>query len=74
MTSQEPAADHNSKSTKADTAEHAGSSKAAEGTTDNDNNKHVVRIVGTYSLLTFFKEEGQRAFFKTGSMQIGVGK
>lgn len=27
-------------------------------------NKHVVRIVGTYSLLTFFEEEGQRAFFE----------
>lgn len=27
-------------------------------------NKHVVRIVGTYSLFTFFKEEGQRAFFE----------
>ncbi|MBA5869467.1 MAG: hypothetical protein GDA68_05665 [Nitrospira sp. CR2.1] len=64
MTDQEPAADHNSKSTKADTAEHAGSSKAAEGTMANDNNQHVVRIVGTYSLFTFFKKEAQSRFFK----------
>ena len=30
-----------------------------------DNNEHVVRIVGTYSLFTFFKQEAQEKFFET---------
>ncbi len=51
-------------STKSGEDQHSGSSKAAEGTTDNDNNQHVVRIVGTYSLLTFFEEEAQSRFFE----------
>lgn len=38
---------------------------SAKGITDNDENKHVVRIVGTYSLFTFFKKEAQEKFFKT---------
>lgn len=64
MTKQESAADPDSESPKVGTAKHAGSSKAAEGTTDKGN-KHVVRIVGTYSLFTFLEEKGQRAFFRT---------
>src|SRR5690606_16400475 len=29
-----------------------------------DNNEHVVRIIGTYSLFTFFEKEAQSSFFK----------
>ncbi len=66
MTDQEPAGSHdsNSESRNADTTEKAGSSNAAGGTMANDNNQHVVCIVGTYSLFTFFKKEAQSRFFK----------
>lgn len=67
MAEQKPAAgnDLSAGTERSDKAENEEPPNAAKGTTDNDENKHVVRIVGTYSLFTFLEEKGQRAFFQT---------
>lgn len=67
MTDQKPAVgnDLSAETEKSDEAGKEEPANAANGTTDNDKNKHVVRIVGTYSLFTFFEQEAQEKFFKT---------
>lgn len=67
MTDQKPAAGHlsSAESSESDKMGDEEPPNAAKGATDNDGNKHVVRILGTYNLFTFFKQEAQEKFFET---------
>ncbi len=66
MTDQEPAAGNTGRErgTASNACGQPGLCQRPEVPPDKGN-KHVVHILGTYSLLTFFEEKGQRAFFET---------
>lgn len=67
MTDHEPATgdDRGVNSKRSDETGNEAPCDSAKSITGNDDNEHVVRILGTYSLFTFFKQEAQEKFFET---------
>lgn len=67
MTDQKPATgdDRGVNSKRSDETGNEAPCDSAKSITGNDDNEHVVRILGTYSLFTFFKQEAQEKFFET---------